>query len=128
MRKKRKYKKNAKYHVIGKANRGERIFANREIKDLLVRTMKRAREKYKFVLHNFCIMSNHFHCIIKPGTGENLSRIMQWILSVFAVKFNKMFGIYGHVWYDRFKSFIIDDIKQFIETFFYITNNPVKTC
>jgi hypothetical protein len=51
---------------------------------------------------------------------------MQWILSVFAIHYNKRANIKGHVWYDRFKSIIINSLQQFISTFKYITNNPIK--
>lgn len=71
-------------------------------------------------------MDNHIHLLIKPGKGENLSKIMQWILSVFAKRYNKHFNLKGHVWYDRFKSKIIESFQQLISTFEYICNNPVK--
>ena len=51
---------------------------------------------------------------------------MQWILSVFAIWFNKKFGLIGHVWYDRFKSKIIRSYRQYLATFLYIANNPVS--
>jgi len=58
--------------------------------------------------------------------GESLSRIMQWILSVFAQKYNKSFNYIGHVFYDRFKSKIIEDFRQYVATFIYIMENPVR--
>ena len=64
--------------------------------------------------------------ILKPGEKENLSRIMQWILSVFAMKYNRAFNYIGHVFYDRFKSKIIEDFRQYVATFIYIMENPVK--
>jgi hypothetical protein len=64
--------------------------------------------------------------IIKPGKNESLSRIMQWILGVFASAFDKYFKLKGHVWYDRFKSIVIESFDQLIATFRYIFNNPVK--
>ncbi len=51
---------------------------------------------------------------------------MQWILSVFAKCYNKRFKLFGHVWYDRFKSFILHSLRNFLETFVYIMENPVK--
>jgi hypothetical protein len=36
-----------------------------------------------------------------------------------------MFNYLGHVWYDRFKSFILWSLGQFIRTFLYIAENPV---
>jgi putative transposase len=51
---------------------------------------------------------------------------MQWILSVFAMAWNRKHFISGHVWGERFFSKIIDSIKEFIKTFLYVTENPVN--
>jgi putative transposase len=126
MRKPRILQNGAKYHVSSKINREEHIFESDEIKNLFIDILKRAKKKYKFTLENFVIMNNHIHFIIKPGEYESLSRIMQWILSVFAIYYNGMHKLKGHVWRARFWSKIIDDIKQFIDTFIYISDNPVK--
>ena len=71
-------------------------------------------------------MSNHIHLMIQPRESTDISKIMQWILSVFATRFNKIFGYKGHVWYDRFKSKIIYTLNQLIRVFEYISLNPVK--
>lgn len=71
-------------------------------------------------------MDNHIHLLIYPARGESLSRIMQWILSVFAIRFNRHFNMSGHVWYDRFKSVVVGGLRQFVHAYSYITENPVK--
>ncbi len=126
MRKTREIYNGAIYHVSAKANRGEFILDSPEIKEMFINILKRAKKKYSFKLKHFCIMNNHIHLLIEPAINTSLSRIMQWILSVFAVKFNKVSGYHGHVWYDRFKSKVIKRIIQYINTFNYISNNPVK--
>lgn len=126
MRKPREICLNAEYHITAKINRGEFALESTEVKELFLFIVKRAKKKYSFNLRNFVIMSNHIHFLIKPGEGESLSRIMQWILSVFAVCYNKHFNLQGHVWYDRFKSKVIKSYRQLIATFNYICTNPVK--
>jgi putative transposase len=126
MRQRRKIKHGAKYHVMARANRKEMIFGSRALKAMFLDVVKRARKKYKFAIQNFCIMGNHFHLILEPLKGESLSKIMQWILSVFAMKYNNTFNYKGHVFYDRFKSKIIGDFRHYVATFIYITKNPVK--
>ena len=126
MRRRRHLIEDAEYHVIARANRQEYILSSPEIKELLIATVRRAKTKFDFTVSNFCIMSNHIHLLIRPGRGESLSSIMQWILSVFALQFNRIFGYIGHVWYDRFKSVAIVSIRQFIATFAYIADNPVR--
>jgi REP element-mobilizing transposase RayT len=126
MRKIRSLKEGARYHVIARVNRRELILNSPEIKQLFLDTVKRAKMKYKFCVFNFCIMGNHIHFIIQPLKNESLSRIMQWILAVFAIHFNKKFNYIGHVWHDRFKSFILWNFGQFLQTFLYISENPVR--
>jgi len=126
MRNKRHLLTGASYHVISRINRQEFILHSNEIKEMFVTVLKEAKKKYRFEIWNFVVMSNHIHMMIKPSNNENLSRIMQWILSVFAIRFNKKMGYKGHVWYDRFKSYVIYTYSRFLATFDYIANNPVK--
>jgi putative transposase len=102
------------------------IFSPREDKELLLDVFRRAKKKYKFHIKNFCIMENHIHLLIKPGKDESLSRIMQWILSVFAMVWNKKHHITGHVWGQRFYSRIIAGILDLFGVFMYIDENPVN--
>jgi hypothetical protein len=51
---------------------------------------------------------------------------MQWILSVFAMAWNRKHLTSGHVWGERFFSTIIDSMKEYIKTFLYVTQNPVS--
>jgi len=126
MRKPRVLKHGASYHVISRINRKEMILKSDEVKEMFLEVIRRAKQKYRFNIKNFCIMGNHYHLIIKPLGDESLSKIMQWILSTFALKFNRMFGLTGHVWNDRFISKIIYSYLQYLTTFVYIANNPVR--
>jgi len=117
---------NATYHITAKANRSEHIMQDDTFKELFMDVLKTAKEKFEFELVNLTIMGNHIHLMLKPGRKELLSKIMQWILSVFAIRYNKMNGLKGHVWYDRFKSKIINSVLQFTRTFIYISENPIK--
>jgi putative transposase len=125
MRKNRRLLEGAEYHVTARINRGEMIFLNRDDRELFIGLLKRAKRKYKFVLKNFCIMGNHVHFLIKPGPGVSLSKIMQWLLGVFAQLWNKGHGLSGHLWGDRFFSRIIAGILDFLRVFSYIDQNPV---
>ena len=122
----RKKQKGALYHIMARSNRQEFIFEQNSIKELFICVLKKAKKKYRFKIIDFCIMSNHIHLVIQPHPSEDISKIMQWILSMFAVIFNKLHGYKGHVWYDRFKSLIVESLKQLEALLEYIKNNPVK--
>lgn len=125
MRTNRKLLEGAEYHVTARVNRGEKIFLAPEDRELFMGILNRAKKKYSFSLKNFCVMGNHIHLLIKPGPGVSLSKIMQWILGVFAQLWNKRHGLSGHLWGDRFFSRIILGIKDFLRVFTYIDYNPV---
>jgi len=113
------------YHVTARINRGEKIFLVQEDRDLFLSILKKAKKKFNFSLQNFCIMGNHIHLLIKPGAKESLSKIMQWLLGVFARLWNIKYSLTGHLWGDRFFSRVISGILDFIRVFTYIDNNPV---
>ena len=125
MRKNRKLLEGAEYHVTARINRGEMIFLNPGDRELFVEILKRAKKRFNFSLKNFCIMGNHVHFLIKPGPGVSLSKIMQWLLGVFAQSWNKRHGLSGHLWGERFFSRIISGILDFLRVFLYIDQNPV---
>lgn len=126
MRQKRVLREGASYHVVARANRQEFILNSDVVKHLFLQTILRAKKRYRFQVITLCLMSNHVHLMMRPARDESLSRIMQWILSVFAIRFNVRLGIRGHVWYDRFRSKVIASLRQFVRTMAYIGNNPVR--
>jgi putative transposase len=126
MRKPRELCEQAKYHVTARANRREMILDSPRTKALFLDIVANAKKRYSFRIENFTVMGNHFHLIIQPGKGESLSRIMQWILSVFAQAYNRLHGMIGHVWGERFFSRIIRTVSEYLIAFNYVDENPVK--
>ncbi|NQT58464.1 MAG: transposase [Bacteroidetes bacterium] len=126
MRKRRKLKKGAKYHVTARANLQIYILQEAIIKEMFLKVLIQAKRKYLFIIIHFSIMDNHIHLIIKPTGRTDLSTIMQWVLSVFAIRYNKKYNLKGHVWYDRFHSKIIDSDSYMRKVFCYISHNPIK--
>lgn len=126
MRRRRLLKLGATYHVTMRANRKEMIMRDVAVKNLYIQVVHLAKQRYVFRIEQFCIMDNHIHLIIKPQDSSNLSSIMQWINSVFAMRYNKMFSLTGHVWGERFRSFILNSLRDFMHAFEYIDQNPVR--
>lgn len=126
MRKPRELAEGARYHVTARANRKEMILDDRRMKRLFLSVVKRAKGKYDFRLENFCIMGNHIHLIIRPGRRSGLPAIMRWILSVFAMAFNRINGCTGHVWGGRYFSRIIAGLSALLQAFDYIDGNPAR--
>jgi putative transposase len=127
MRPTRELEDGATYHVGSEVNRNEMELQKPEIKELFLTYINKAKEKYPFKLFDFCVMDNHFHLLIKPEKGKDLSKIMQWIKGNFAKAWNKKHNKKsGHLWGKRFFSKIIKDVKHLFEVIDYIDENPQK--
>jgi REP element-mobilizing transposase RayT len=96
------------------------------MKKLCIQVIAEAHQKYAFNLWNFCIMDNHIHFLITPEKNVSLSVIMKWIKMVFAIRWNQLHGVKGHLWEDRFHAQMIENRKDFLRVFRYINQNPVK--
>lgn len=126
MRKPRVLEKLARYHVTARVNNKEFFIESNRAKALFVEVLLRAKQRYSFKIENFVIMGNHFHLIIQPAENESLSRIMQWILSVYAMAYNRITGRCGHFWGDRFFSRVLYSLAQYLMVFKYIDDNPLS--
>jgi len=122
----RELKKGATYKVIAKVNRDNLELKDKEIKELFLITVKRAKKRYAFLIKNFLILHNCAYIFIEPLGDESLSSIMQWILSVFTKHYNKRHNIKGHLWRARFISEIIKGMRDYIDKREEINKLPVS--
>lgn len=125
MRYNRMLQDGAVYHVTARVNNREYLLEKFEAKRLFEVVLIRAKKKYSFRVENFVIMGNHVHLILQPNDGCLLSRLMQWILSVFASLYNKIHKRTGHFWGERFFSRILNSILQYLKAHEYVNLNPL---
>ncbi len=101
------------YHIMSRCIENRNMMNNDYFKDLMISVMDMALNKYKFELIAYEILDNHFHFIIKTlSDGENISRIIQYIKSRFAERYNKLTNREGAFWSERFKSIVIELSKN----------------
>jgi putative transposase len=126
MRKNREFFEGAAYHVASRTNDKRRVFECNVGRKTMLLVLKDAKEKFGFTLANFCIMPTHIHLLIIPKKGTNLSRIMQWIKTHSAKRWNRIHGSTDHLWGERYFARIIKDPGEYFYVMEYIDRNPVK--
>jgi putative transposase len=126
MRKKRELMEGATYHVTSRTNDKIRVFECNLGRKIMLMVLADAKAKFGFRLANFCIMPTHIHLLIIPTGGTNLSRIMQWIKTHSAKRWNQIHGSTDHLWGDRFFARIINEPRDYVKVMDYINQNPVK--
>ena len=82
-------------------------------------------KSYGVTIHNYCLMSNHYHILLEIHQ-ENLSRFMRQLNMNYAIYFNKKYRRVGHLWQGRFKSWYVTDEAYLYTLMLYIEQNPLK--
>src|SRR5689334_7567220 len=91
------------YHVINRGNASQQIFHDEGDYEELLSLFEDALKKYSVRLFAYCIMPNHFHLLVKPDTAEDLSRLMQWLMTSHVRRYHQSYRTRGHLWQGRFK-------------------------
>ena len=117
-------------HTFSRCLRKDPLMAEDKMKELLAEVVEMALEKYNFKMIDYMIMDNHFHFIIQTfEDGPSLSRIMQYIKSQYAQRYNKIMDTMGPYFNERFGDTVIElsiDPKVYLfNLIWYLGYNPV---
>jgi REP element-mobilizing transposase RayT len=96
------------YKIFTLVNRHEQIFLDRDAVELFNRTLCETGERFPCEVRCLVIQADCVSFYIKPVDGLQLPEIMQWLKQTFAVRYNVMKGLDGHLWGDRYWSEIVD--------------------
>lgn len=113
------------YHIMCRGLNRELLF--NEDGDYLrfLELINKAKNRFNFKLYAYCLMINHVHMILK-APFDDLSRMMRWLNSSYALFFNAKYGRLGYVFADRFRSENIENEDYFYKCIRYVHQNPVK--
>lgn len=114
------------YHVLSRGNNKEMIFKADSDKYYFLNKLVIAKKKFKFDLYCYAIMPNHFHLLIRPSEKASLSNIMKSLLVSYSNHYNYKYCRVGHVFQDRFKSFICLQNTYLVTLISYIHQNPKR--
>jgi REP element-mobilizing transposase RayT len=96
------------YKIFTLVNRHEQIFLDRDAVELFNRTLLETGERFPCEVRHLVIRADSVSFYIKPADGLMLPEIMQWLKQTFAVRYNVMKGLDGHLWGDRYWSKVIE--------------------
>ena len=123
---KRYYEDGMAYFVTTVTDERRPVFQDRKLGRFLLITLAYYRMVFDFEVYGYCIMPDHLHAIIRPGSGFNLSFIMKMVKGSFARKINKLAGAKGSVWQAGFFEEAIRNDSQLTNQLNYIHANPIK--
>ena len=117
---------NAVYHIIQRGHNKDRLFKKAEDYKIFKDYVRKYKERLRFDIYHYCIMSNHFHILLKVCRGEELPKIIHGITQSYSYYYRKGYNRTGYVYQNRYKSFIIEDDSYLLECGRYIERNPLR--
>ena len=115
----------ALWHITSRGNEQHDIVRDDTDRLKFLGYLARAVERFGWILHAYCLMSNHFHLVIETPQCT-LSRGMHWLNGCYAQAFNRRHDRKGHLFQGRFKGILVDSNEYFLELCRYVVLNPVR--
>ena len=115
----------ALYHLTGRGNARQRIFADEKDCARFVQLLMESLERYDVALHGYVLMGNHYHLIAETRRA-NLGRWMHWLTTAYTVYFNRRHHRVGHLFQGRYKSIVVEAEGYLLSLSRYVHLNPVR--
>jgi putative transposase len=108
-----------------RGNNRASIFNSDEDRSMLLDVIGRAKRRYGWKVHAYCLMSNHYH-LLTETPEPNIAAGMQWLNSTYSHRFNEQYERIGHLFQRRYGDGIILTEEHLREVIRYIPLNPVR--
>jgi len=114
---------NVCYHIVTRGNEKKTVFRDENDFKEYMKFVSRYKDRYSCRIYGWCFMNNHAHMVVE---SKSLSKFMHGINLSYAKYFRYKYKGAGHLWQDRYKSFVIQKDEYLINCISYIEYNPVR--
>jgi putative transposase len=114
------------YHVVNRGNRRAEVFHGPDDYAAFAALLRQASAHAPMRVLAFCLMPKHFHAVLWPEGDGDLAAWMHWLLTTHAVRYNRRYGLKGHVWQGRFSAFPIEQDEHLLTVLRYVERNPLR--
>ena len=125
-RKPREFLAGGIYHVFNRGNNRRTLFEDVRDYECFKGIMIKGQDRERVRIYHYCLMSNHFHLLMKSEEKESLYRFMHWVQLGYARYYKKKHKTTGHVFEERYRSPRIAEESYYLQCGRYIESNPVK--
>lgn len=112
-------------HVISRGVERRQIFREPSDYSFFLSQMRDTFEMQEVSVLNYALMPNHFHLMVVTSKAP-IGDAMQFLLTRYALRFNRENSRVGHLFQGRFRAFECADENYLVDLAVYITRNPVR--
>jgi REP element-mobilizing transposase RayT len=113
------------HHVIFRGIERSSIFRDSKDYENFISRLSLLVSETSTVCYAWVLMKNHVHLLLRSGRVP-LSSLMRRLLTGYAQQFNRRHNRSGHVFQNRYKSFLCEEDPYLLELVRYIHLNPIR--
>lgn len=113
------------HHIIVRGLERKPIFLDKKDYEEILARLTKVFLNSSTKCYAWVLMPNHFHLLLVTGK-VSLSRVMQSLLTGYALYFNKQYKRAGYLFQNRYKSILCERDAYFLELVRYIHLNPLR--
>jgi putative transposase len=116
------------YHVLNRGNGRTKLFHKPEDFLAFLNVLREGVARYPVDVLCYCLMSNHWHLVLRPRTPRALADLMRWVGVTHVRRYHQHYHSRGggHLYQGRFKSFPIQNDRHFLTVCRYVEANPLR--
>ncbi|MBI4991084.1 transposase [Candidatus Gottesmanbacteria bacterium] len=122
----RQFQLDMPYHIYNRGNRKNSIFL--DTKDYLrfIRRLKEYKDRFEIELLCYCLMSNHFHLLLKSRKEDAITKFMLTLCTSYSKYFNIKHELVGRLFQERFRAKLVETDEYLLHLSRYIHLNPIS--
>ena len=113
------------HHVTQRGNRREDVFFSDGDRATYLGWLAHYCARFKVEVLAYCLMTNHVHLVVVPGTDHALENVFRPLHTRYAQRINRARRWVGHLWQGRFFSSALDE-RYLWAAIRYVERNPVR--
>ena len=112
------------HHVTQRGNRKQQTFFCEDDYRFYLRLLSEQAKNAGTEIWAYCLLPNHVHLVMVPGKEDGLRAVLSEVHRRYTRFINIRGRWCGHLWQERYHSFIMDD-SYLLATVRYVERNPV---
>lgn len=113
------------HHVTQRGARKQKTFFREQDYEKYIEIMAAIKRKLEVAIWAYCLMPNHVHLIVVPNRHNGLAQLFGQSHRTYALEINRRDGWQGHLWQERYHSFVMDE-EHLLAAVRYVETNPVR--
>jgi putative transposase len=116
------------YHLLNRGNRRQAIFSQPVDYEMFLTTLADALDRVQIGILAFAVMPNHFHLVVWPNTGVEISAFMRWLMNAHIRRYHRFRELWGtgHLYQGRYRAFPVQTDHHLLTVLRYVEANPLR--